>query len=351
MNEQALLGPTAWGVACGAARLKSVAEDFQVDEVMDIPFSGEGEHLWLWLEKRLLNTEEVALRLAKAAGVPLKQISYAGLKDRHALTRQWFSIHLPGKTADLSGLECAQLRLLRTERHSRKLQRGAHAANGFLIRLTDLRADHAELEARLQCIAQQGVPNYFGVQRFGDQGRNLQHAQHYAQLAELPQKRNLRSRLLSVARSHLFNRILAQRVADATWQTALVGDALSFTQSRSFFIATEQDTQDPRLAQLDLHPTGALWGEGELPTQGVMREMELGLAEQVQPLPTWLEQAGLRQERRILRLPVSDLQWQFPAQDCLELQFTLPTGCFATAVVRELVDVLPEEGVEQTCEY
>ncbi|HAW22024.1 MAG TPA: tRNA pseudouridine(13) synthase TruD, partial [Pseudomonas sp.] len=96
MTEDQLLGPTAHGGACGSAVLKAVAEDFQVDEVLDIPLSGAGEHLWLWVEKRNLNTEEAARRLARAAGVPVRNISYAGLKDRQALTRQWFSLHLPG---------------------------------------------------------------------------------------------------------------------------------------------------------------------------------------------------------------------------------------------------------------
>ena len=108
MTEDQLLGPRAHGKPCGSAVLKAVAEDFQVDEVLDIPLSGEGEHLWLWVEKRNLNTEEAAKRIARAAGVPLKMISYAGLKDRQALTRQWFSLHLPGKAdPDLSAAEVA----------------------------------------------------------------------------------------------------------------------------------------------------------------------------------------------------------------------------------------------------
>src|SRR5690554_4511120 len=160
MREVDLLGPRAFGETCGSAKLKASAEDFQVDEVLDIPLSGDGEHLWLWVEKRLLNTEEAARRIAKAAGVSLRQVSYAGLKDRQALTRQWFSIHLPGKAdPQLAAAESAELRILDRQRHSRKLQRGAHAANGFTIRLTALQADRLALEERLQTIAAQGVPN------------------------------------------------------------------------------------------------------------------------------------------------------------------------------------------------
>lgn len=97
MTELELLGPRAYGEPLGSAVLKATAEDFQVDEVLDIPLTGDGEHLWIWVEKRGLNTEEAARRIAKAAGVPLRTVSYAGLKDRQALTRQWFSIQLPGK--------------------------------------------------------------------------------------------------------------------------------------------------------------------------------------------------------------------------------------------------------------
>ncbi len=171
LGELDLLGPRAHGAACGEAVLKAVAEDFQVDEVLDIPLSGEGEHLWLWVEKRGLNTEEAARRLGRAAGVQQKNVSYAGLKDRQALTRQWFSLHLPGKAdPDLGAAEGADLRILRRTRHSRKLQRGAHAANGFTLRLTGLRAERALLDARLERIAADGVPNYFGLQRFGHGG-------------------------------------------------------------------------------------------------------------------------------------------------------------------------------------
>ena len=174
MNDLQLLGPRAYGEALGRAVLKATAEDFQVDEVLDIPLTGEGEHLWLWVEKRGLNTEEAARRIAKAAGVPLRTVSYAGLKDRQALTRQWFSVQLPGKAdPDMSSAENDTLKILKTARHKRKLQRGAHSANGFTLRLTQLAGDTAAIDARLQLIAQHGIPNYFGAQRFGHNGGNV----------------------------------------------------------------------------------------------------------------------------------------------------------------------------------
>ncbi|MBA1274243.1 tRNA pseudouridine(13) synthase TruD [Stutzerimonas azotifigens] len=340
MTEDQLLGSRAHGEPCGQTVLKAVAEDFQVDEVLDIPLSGEGEHLWLWVEKRNLNTEEAARRLARAAGVPLRAISYAGQKDRQALTRQWFSLHLPGKAdPDLGAAENDSLRLLRQTRHQRKLQRGAHSANGFTLRLTELQADRTALEARLECIRQQGVPNYYGPQRFGYQGGNLAGAREYAARGELPESRNLRSRLLSAARSYLFNRVLAERVAAGSWNKAQVGDLLAFTDSRSFFVAGEAECSDPRLAILDLHPTAALWGQGNSPASGATAALEQRVAEAEPALTAWLEQARLEHERRILRLPIGSLSWHYPEPDILQLEFVLPTGCFATAVVRELVSL------------
>lgn len=340
MTEDQLLGPCAHGGACGTAVLKAVAEDFQVDEVLDIPLSGAGEHLWLWVEKRNLNTEEAARRIARAAGVPVRNISYAGLKDRQALTRQWFSLHLPGKAdPQLSKAEDETLKILTTGRHQRKLQRGAHSANGFILRLTELRAERHELDARLERIKAQGVPNYFGLQRFGFEGSNVLGAREYAAREELPVQRNLRSRLLSAGRSYLFNRVLAARVADGSWNTAQVGDLLAFTDSRSFFPAGEAECSDPRLTVLDLHPTGPLWGLGDSPATGGAGALECSVGAAEPSIAKWLAEAGMKHERRILRLPIGGLSWHYPEPDILQLEFVLPTGCFATAVVRELVSL------------
>jgi tRNA pseudouridine13 synthase len=352
MTELELLGPRAYGDALGTAVLKATAEDFQVDEVLDIPLSGDGEHLWLWVEKRGLNTEEAARRLAKAAGVPLRTVSYAGLKDRQALTRQWFSIQLPGKAdPDMSAAENDSLKILNSKRHKRKLQRGAHAANGFTLRLTQLQADTVRLDERLESIRQHGIPNYFGAQRFGHEGGNLGEARHYAERQALPEQRNVRSRLLSTARSYVFNQVLAARVADGSWQRAQVGDLLAFTDSRSFFPAGEAECSDPRLAILDLHPTGPQWGEGESPASGATAELENTVAAREASLCNWLIKAGMEHERRILRLPIGRLTWHYPEPDILQLEFVLPAGCFATALVRELVDLATAGQTDSSCVF
>ncbi|MFL6607575.1 MAG: tRNA pseudouridine(13) synthase TruD [Pseudomonas sp.] len=352
MTEQELLGPRAHGESLGSAVLKASAEDFQVDEVLDIPLTGDGEHLWIWVEKRGLNTEEAARRIAKAAGVPLRTVSYAGLKDRQALTRQWFSVQLPGKAdPDLSAAENDTLKILKVARHRRKLQRGAHSANGFTLRLTQFKGDKDAIDARLQQIVQEGIPNYFGAQRFGHDGANVVDARAWAARKALPEQRNVRSRLLSTARSFLFNKVLAARVADGTWQQARVGDLLAFTDSRSFFPAGEAECSDPRLAILDLHPTGPQWGEGPSPAAGEIFELEQAIAQGEADLRDWLINAGMSHERRILRLPIGGLSWHYPEPDILQLEFVLPAGCFATVLVRELVDLVPVGQTDSPCVF
>jgi len=339
------LGPLAWGGPFGEAVLKAEPEHFCVTEVLDIELAGEGEHLWLLIEKRGLNTEEVARRLAAAADVKLRDISYAGLKDRQAVTRQWFSLQLPGRPdPDLSALWGDTLRCLESRRHRRKLQRGAHSANRFRILLSGLHADKVALDAALSRIAEQGVPNYFGPQRFGHGGGNLLDARSWASRGALPPARGTRSRLLSAARSLLFNRVLARRVAAGSWNRVQPGDCLAFTDSRSHFSAERLSPGDLRLDALDLHPTGPLWGGGTSPAAEGVAVLETAVVEAEPELAVWLVAAGLEHERRILRLPITGLTWHYPNPDSLLLEFTLPTGCFATSVVRELVAILDEPG-------
>lgn len=345
MSRVELLGPTAWGPTCGSAVLKALPEHFRVTEVLDIELGGEGEHLWLHLLKRNLNTEDVARRLARAAGVPARDVSYAGLKDRRAITSQWFSIQLPGRPdPDLSGLWSDDLRCLERVRHRRKLQRGAHSANRFVIVLSDLKADREALDRRLQQMAAAGVPNYFGPQRFGREGSNVADARSWAERGALPPARGTRSRLLSAARSLLFNRVLARRVADGTWNRILEEDCVAFTDSRSHFAAARLAENDPRVLALDVHPTGPLWGSGAPSVGPMLASLEREAAQSEPALADWLEQAGLEQARRILRLPIGSPAWHYPSPTSMELEFTLPTGCFATAVMRELVDLTDEPG-------
>ena len=324
-----------------SARIRSAPEDFFVEELPGFEPSGAGEHLLLTIEKRGMNTAFAAKTIAQWAGVDESAIGYAGLKDRHAVTRQRFSVWLPKKVAPaIDALPGDELRVLEHAWHSRKLPRGALAGNRFVLALRDVSGERAAIEARLSAIALRGVPNYFGEQRFGRGGGNVQQA--VAMFAGRRVKREERTMLLSAARSELFNRVLAARVEAGNWAAALDGEVWMLDGSRSVF-GPEAMTPDlqARLAAFDIHPTGPLWGEGELCSADVAREMELAAmqGDTAGRLRTGLERAGLKQERRALRLRPGALEWAWRDDGALELRFALPPGCYATTVLRELGDV------------
>jgi tRNA pseudouridine13 synthase len=322
-----------------SAVMRSAPEDFRVDEVLGFEPSGAGEHLFLQIEKRGANTAWVAQRLARWAGVAEHAVGYAGLKDRHAVTRQAFTVHLPRRIApDLALLDAEpEFRVLESAWHARKLPRGALRGNRFVIRLRALVGDPAAIDARLHAIARRGVPNYFGEQRFGRDGGNLAAARAMFGGRRVPREK--RSILLSAARSHLFNALLATRVEIDAWERGLDGEVWMLDGSHSVF--GPEPLSEPlqqRCSALDIHPTGPLWGRGELRSEGEAAALERAPAAQHPDLAAGLEQAGLRQERRALRLPVRELSWNFIDAD-LELAFFLPAGSYATTVLHALGDI------------
>ena len=331
----------AHGASVLTARIRVSAEDFFVEELPAFEASGAGEHLLLTIEKRGMNTAFAAKRIAAWAGVDESAIGQAGMKDRHAVTRQRFTVWLPKKVApDFDALQSDDLRVLDHAWHARKLPRGALAGNRFVLVLRDVEGQRDAIDARLQAIATQGVPNYFGEQRFGRGGNNVQQA--VAMFAGRRVKREERSMLLSAARSELFNRVLAARVEAGTWNSALDGEVWMLDGSRSVFGPEAlTDESQARLDAFDIHPTGPLWGEGELRSGDVAREVELAAmqGDSATRLRNGLERAGLKQERRALRLQPSELRWQWLDDAALELRFALPPGCYATTVLRELGDI------------
>ena len=332
-----------WAYAYGRAKsqgiIRKIPDDFIVNEIQSFELSGAGEHAFLLIEKCSENTDYVARLLARFAGVRQRDVSYAGLKDRHARTRQWFSVWLPGKPdPDWKALNSETIKVLQATRHSKKLKRGSLAGNQFIIRIRDWVGDFKVLEQQLQIIKRQGVPNYFGAQRFGREGANI--AKVLALFSGEKVSRNLRSIYLSAARSYLFNHILSQRVANRTWNQALVGDVLMFDNSHSFFKAETLDESIlERVAQLDAHPTAVLWGKGDSQTSAQVALLEQQVIMQFDELANGLCAFGVEQDRRALRSHIQELQWQFIDNSTLELSFTLNPGCYATALLREIVQV------------
>lgn len=330
--------PLAFGEPLLSAAIRTVPEDFQVDELSAFEATGEGEHLLLEIRKRGANTVAVAKRLAQWAGIPEMGVSYAGQKDRHAVTTQRFSVHLPKRISpDIATLESDEIHVVSATWHNRKLQRGALAGNRFRLVLRDVQGDVAAIDARLQTIAARGLPNWFGEQRFGRDGGNVPAA--LAMFGGRRVRQDQRSMLLSAARSALFNRVLAARVEQGNWDRPLEGEVWMLDGSRSVFGPEPMsEVLAERLARFDIHPSGPLWGVGELRSTGEALALEsAALAdEQALALRAGLEAAGLKQERRSLRLRPELLQHQWLQPDVLEISFALPPGCYATAVLHEL---------------
>ncbi|MGD8311848.1 MAG: tRNA pseudouridine(13) synthase TruD [Gammaproteobacteria bacterium] len=329
----------AWGRPPATGRLRLTPGDFAVREIPLLQPAGAGEHVWLLIRKCGENTQQVAQQLAKLADVPLRDVSFAGLKDRQAVTEQWFSVRLPGRDApDWAAVNSDTLKVIEHARHSRKLRRGALRGNRFRICIRAVAGERAAIERRLQRIAGNGVPNYFGEQRFGRQGGNLRTADRLFANPRVRLSRNQRGLALSAVRAFLFNQVLSQRVSDGTWNLAIAGDAMQLAGSHSFFVAGTVDSGlSDRVASHDIHPTGPLHGKGDPPVQAACRALEDRVLCDYPTRLQGLESAGLRKERRALRLIPSGLEWSWESDTGLMLEFALPAGGYATCVLRELV--------------
>lgn len=344
--------PHAHGGPLGAGDFRHTPEDFRVTELMDFVPEGHGEHQWLWIEKRGLTTDELCRELAGLCDVAPRDIGVAGLKDKQAITQQWVSVWLPGREAPehlSEALAEKGARVLASVRHPRKLKRGVHRGNRFALRVSGEAVAHPDFETRWQTLIRDGVPNYFGPQRFGHQGHNLGRAR--AVLIRGWRKRDDRSgMLLSTARSFLFNEVLAARLKAGCWATALSGEVFALDGTGSRFVTDGSEaveTLTRRLADGDIHPTGPLWGTGRGESHAQVAALEQVLASSWPQLCDGLEKAGVKAERRPLRLMPANarLEWAItPPQADAEataasawLHFDLPRGSFATGLLRELI--------------
>lgn len=319
------------------AKLRTVAADFQVVEEPPCLPSGEGEHIWLHIRKTEMTTADVARVLSKASGLHPRNISFAGQKDRNAITTQWFSVHFPGKVdIDFSSVWTEQLECLCEKRHNKKLKRGGLKGNEFKLVLRQCQGDKESVEKRLEEISTRGVPDYFGEQRFGRGGSNLKLFEQLLS-GRLPRGREKKAMLLSSARSWLFNQVLAQRVKDNTWGEILPGEAVILAGSRSLFSAeTVDDEIRKRVLEADIHPSGPLPGEDGFEVFGEALALEESVLADNSDLIAALCEQRVKGARRPLRIIPEGLEWQWLDDESLELSFKLPPGAYATAVVREI---------------
>ena len=331
-------------------RIRVRPEDFHVSELLRFEPDDTGSHWLLHIEKKNCNTIWVQQQLAEFAGIRRMDVGFAGMKDRRAVCEQWFSVlQGSGKQLDWDKLDVDGVRVIAARQHGRKLRRGTLRGNEFRIVVRDTEGDREVLDRTLAKIVDEGVPNYFGPQRFGHNAANISLAQAVLGKENRRVNRQKRQFALSAARSLIFNAVLSARVTAGTWSEILEGDLAGLVGSRSFFPVKELTDEIRVWAQKkDIHPTGPLWGTGVRDTSGSTRDLESKMAHTYETLSTGLERQAVKQSRRSSRLLVEDLRWKYTG-DKLTLEFFLRRGGYATAVLREILNVEePDAGLEES---
>ena len=318
---------------------KQQYEDFMVIEELGFELTGEGEHVLVYLEKKDYNTIFVAEQLAKYVGISAKNVSYAGLKDRQAITQQWFSLHLPGKeTPDFTQFNLTGCRILQINRHNKKLKIGALKGNRFKIVLRNI-SDKQAIESKLNLIKKHGVPNYFGEQRFGRDQNNITQAIKWASGEISVKDRKKRSFYLSAARSVIFNQIVSQRIEQNIEQTVLDGDILQLSKSNSWFLSKTEELLllQQRLQNGEINITAPMVGDSPLSTTSIALEFETNCLKRWSCFEQLFKKERMETSRRSILLRPEELKWQWIRDNNIEIGFYLPSGCYATSVLRELI--------------
>lgn len=322
----------------GQGRLKASPSDFQVVEDLGFAPDGDGEHLLVRIRKTGCNTRAVADALAKFLGIAAREVSFAGQKDKYAVTEQWLCARLPGKEMPaMRAFTLEGCEVLEFARHRRKLRLGALKGNRFSLVLRDI-THRDEIEQRLGLIGEKGVPNYFGPQRFGRGGSNIYQAKRWAQTGQPPRERNKRGFALSAARSLMFNTLVSERLQRFGVNQVMDGDALQLAGRGSWFVATPEELTDlqARVDNGELLITAALPGTGDWGTQRAALAFEQTTLADETELLTLLTREKVEAARRAMLLFPRELRWQWQDDATLEVSFWLPAGSFATSVIREL---------------
>jgi len=354
--------PPAAGEPLMQAQIKLAATDFIVREQLDFDFEGAGEHLYLYIRKCELNTHDVTQQLQRLFACQSVDVGVSGLKDKRAVTEQWFSVRTPKSLSEVDIAVCnaqqnrkegsvdvvqaGTFEVLKSYRHSRKLRRGAHRFNLFtiLIRQIAPMSNIAEqqlpalLQQRLELVEQQGFANYFGPQRFGRNGQNLVKAERLFACRNRKISRTQRGLFISAARSQLFNLVCAERIRQASWSSPMLGEPMLLDGSNSYFLHTQDSDDVTKRCDLhDIHPSGPLWGRGNSLAEDECKSLEQATLQPYKNFTNGLESAGLEQQRRALRTHVHGLRSQWISDDAVKLDFKLLKGAYATSFLSEFM--------------
>ena len=327
--------PVARGIA-------AEPEDFVVDEIPLYPPTGEGEHWMVQLRKRGLTTTDAVAVVARAAGVAQRDIGYAGMKDRHAVTTQWLTLPAHGASLPERWELPSELTVLAAERHGSKIRTGHLAGNRFRIRLLEAGQNAAERARAIgAALVHRGLPNYFGGQRFGRAGENLARAIEWLDAGAPPQgKRTRFYRKLypSVVQAEVFNRYLTER-RQLGIETLLAGEVVRLARSKASFRVEEVSAEQPRFDARDIIPTGPLPGPKMKPAAGRPEEIESQVQAELGLTPALLATLGKWADGTRRDLLIWPEHWQVEPgpEGSFWIEFALPPGAYATQVLRELM--------------
>ena len=327
-----------YGAVTSSAVFKSTPGDFEVEEDLGFEPSGDGEHLFLWVEKSGLGTLELIERLARENALPPSLFGHSGLKDKHALTRQWLSLHLPGKASPITAASGDGYRILRQLRHHKKLRPGTHRSNSFRVCLRRFDALPDETRQQIESVARQGFANYFGRQRFGRQQDNVRQA--LAQLGKRRLPRSRKSLYLSSLRSHLFNQILAQRIRLGHWRDPVDGDVFMLRGSHSIFSDALDADLIARYRSMDISSCASLYGAGRNLMSAQAFEIEQQQFARHGEITDCLDRHDSKLQMRPLRVAADSFDYDYDATAAtLRLELSLPTGSYVTTLLDHFVEL------------
>ncbi len=324
-----------------SGKLKTIADDFFVEEELGFEPTGEGEHLFLNIEKSGLTTQELIDRVAGDFGIRTRDIGYSGLKDKVAVTRQWLSLHMPGQMHNAINVNPPGYIILKQTWHDKKLRPGTHRFNRFDVLLREVNQPGEKTRRQMDSLQTFGMANYFGQQRFGSNSDNVRRALRVFANARKARKlsRNKKSLYLSALRSELFNQILSKRIKADIWQEPVEGDVFMLAGSQSIFQEKLDSEILNRYQKFDISSTASLYGKGADMLRLRALEIENQVYQDNPEICQCLLDQGVKRQMRALRIIVRDFSFQYdPGKKQLRLKAVLPRGCYFTSLLGHFVD-------------
>ena len=331
-----------YGTAVLSGVIKQRPEDFIVNEQLGFTTTGSGEHLFLYVEKRSLTTMELIEQLAKASGIAARLIGYSGLKDKHAVTRQWVSLHLPGAKEKPQIPDTEHYKILQSDWHDKKIRVGVHKANQFEITIRNVKGQSDELENIVALIRTHGFANYFGEQRFGRQQDNVAQAlrvlNNRHKLKRL--SRNKKSLYLSALRSELFNQILSKRVQQGIWMEPVEGDVFMLAGRQSIFAEALSEEILQRYKELDIHSALSMAGTGETRISHQASEIEHDIFQQNSEIHQTLLTLDIPRSLRPNRALATDFMIESDIENnTIVVKVELESGVYLTTLLQHFINV------------